>query len=239
MKVLLTRPERDSAAFAERLRENGIDALIAPLMSVEYVDGPPPDLANVQALLMTSANGVRAMARRSAARDLPVFAVGDATAREARTAGFRSVTSAGGDVGDLAERVRAACDPAGGALLHVAGTSVAGDLAGALEAGGYSYRRDVMYAARQVDRLPPAAADALDSDDLDGAALFSPRSAEILERCVAEAGRTPALARLRAFGLSRNVADALSAEKWREISVAAEPTADAMLKMVLAAAETR
>ncbi len=68
-----------------------------PLLSVRFHDGPPLALDGAQAILATSANGVRALARRSRARDLPVFAVGPQTAEAAREAGFANVKSADGD----------------------------------------------------------------------------------------------------------------------------------------------
>ncbi|MEQ8667427.1 MAG: uroporphyrinogen-III synthase [Rhodospirillales bacterium] len=239
MKILLTRPEQDSVSFAERLAEGGVDAVITPLMRVEYLNGPPPDLSGVQALLVTSANGVRAFAERVSDRTLPVYAVGDATAREARLAGFETVTSAGGDVEDLAALVRDRCDPTRGTLLHIAGTAVAGDLGGALLEASFDYRREVMYEVHRAERLPPEALAAFGYGDLAGVALFSPRSARIFEECVDTAGRSADLARLIAFVLSGNVAEALRRDAWHEIRVAAEPTADAILKMVLDAAETR
>ena len=57
------------------------------------------------AVLITSANGARAVAahpRRGELTALPVLAVGQASAAAARAAGFADVTSADGDGGDLA-----------------------------------------------------------------------------------------------------------------------------------------
>ena len=239
MRVLLTRPEQDASPFADHLRQAGVDAVIAPMMTIEYRDGSSPDLSGVQAVLVTSANGVRAFVQGSTERDIAVFAVGDATAREARAAGFSTVRSAGGDVDDLAALVCDSCDPSAGVLLHVAGSAVAGDLAGMLEESGFTYRREIMYSVAVADGLPPAAEAALDGGSIDGVALFSPRSAEVFEACIAAAGRKPALGRLRAFALSQNVAAALSTDSWCDVLIADEPTAAAMLKMVLEAAETR
>ena len=45
-------------------------------------------LDGVQAILATSANGVRALARRTPRRDLPLFAVGPQTAARGAEAGI-------------------------------------------------------------------------------------------------------------------------------------------------------
>src|SRR5579862_1986216 len=103
MRALITRPRAEAEALAALLARRGIEALIEPLIEIAGRVAPPPDFAGVQAVLCTSANGVRALARTSAERAVPLFAVGDATAARARTEGFRHVESAGGDIEDLAD----------------------------------------------------------------------------------------------------------------------------------------
>jgi len=133
MRVLITRPSEDAVPLAETLRAAGVESVTEPLLDIVYLDEARPDLTGVQGLLITSANGIRAFARISDNRDVKVFAVGDASARTARGLGFSSVESASGDVAALARLVSEQADPAAGALLHVAGTRLAGDLAGLLE----------------------------------------------------------------------------------------------------------
>jgi uroporphyrinogen-III synthase len=232
VRVLLTRPHADSEPLAAALRQRGVEALIEPLLGIDMVPGPPVDLDGVQALLATSANGVRAFAAREAGRWLPVYAVGDATARNAREAGFGSVESASGDVDALAELVRRRLDPGAGALLHVAGTAVAGDLAGRVEAAGFRYRRVVLYRARKADRLSPAAVRAIRGREVDGVVLFSPRTADTFVALVAEAGSTEACRRLTAFCLSDAVAAKAGTVAWNRIVVARRPDRAAMVEAI-------
>ena len=147
-RILITRPREDAEPLAALLAEHGIDSLIEPLMLAEILAGETLDLAGVQALIATSANGVRAFAARDPCRSIPVCCVGDATARAAREAGFADVSSAAGDVEALAEMIVGRHDPADGAFLHIAGTVTAGDLAGRLQASGFAYRRAVLYEMR-------------------------------------------------------------------------------------------
>src|ERR1043166_2172034 len=97
MRILVTRPDPEASRFAAQLREHGIDALVAPLMIVEPTDAQLPALDGIQALIFTSANGVRAYIARGGRADLPAYAVGEATAAAARTAGFAKAISAGSD----------------------------------------------------------------------------------------------------------------------------------------------
>lgn len=232
MRVLLTRPREDAEPLAAALREHGVEALIEPLLNIELVSGPPLDLDQVQALLATSANGVRAFAAREARRGLPVYAVGDATARIALETGFGTVESASGDVDSLADLVRRRLDPADGALLHVAGTAVAGDLAGRVEAAGFRYRRVVLYRARKADRLSSGALRAICDGNVDGIVLFSPRTAETFVALVAEARSTAACRNLTAYCLSDAVAAKAAAIGWDRIVVARRPDQMAMIEAV-------
>lgn len=233
MRVLVTRPEADAAGLAARLAEGGVDSLVEPLMRVVPTADPLPDLDTFQGLLITSANGVRALAARTDRRDLPVWAVGDASARTARDAGFTAVASAAGDVEALAGLVTARCDPAAGPLLHVAGTQVAGDLAGRLATAGFSYARAVLYAARTVEALSAPARTALGDGTVQGVLLFSPRTARTFVDLAAAAGLTGALAGQTAFCLSAAVADAVAGAPWAERCVAARPDQPSLVALVL------
>lgn len=231
MRVLVTRPGEDGDALAAALRARGHEAVIAPMLEIRAPapGAPRPELDGVQAVLFTSANGVRAFAALTPVRDLPVFAVGDASARAARAAGFARVESAGGDVADLARLVRARCDPAAGALYHAATSRLAGDLKGDLEASGFALRRETLYESAAAESLPAAARAALESGELDAATFFSPRSAATFVALVRAAGLEGTCTRLAAFCLSAPVAEALRPLPWRAMEITARPTQDSLL----------
>src|SRR5262245_36049367 len=132
MRVLITRPEREAVTVATALGQRGHQAVIAPLFQLALLHPPPgfaEALAASQAVLLTSANGARALAGASEQRSKPVFAVGDTTAATAEGLGFTSVMSAAGDGAALAELVRLRLDPKDGPLVHVSGVDVAGEIA--------------------------------------------------------------------------------------------------------------
>jgi uroporphyrinogen-III synthase len=235
MRIWITRPAEDAAELSEALRAAGIDVLIEPLLRIVIADGPPLDLAGVQALLATSANGVRAFARRNEQRDLPVLAVGDATARAARDAGFGNVESASGDVVALAALVRRRLDPARGPLLHIAGTEVASDLGGALAEAGFAYRREVLYSAHVAERLSEALVAEIGCGAVDGVLVFSPRTGKTLVRLLQAAGLAAVTPRLSCLCLSTAVSAAVAPLAWREIVIARQPTQAAIIAEVGAA----
>lgn len=236
LRILVTRPEPDASAFARELTAVGAEAVIAPLLEISFSEGRDPDfvpdLEGVQALLFTSANGVRALAKLGAVPGLPVLAVGDATAQAAKEAGFGDVASADGDVDDLARLVGERLDPAAGPLVHVAGSAVAGDLSGALTAVGFTVRREVLYAVEMAKNLPAAAADALRNGSVDGVAMFSPRTGAAFVSLVQQAGLETTCAKLTAYCLSANVKAAVRDLPWGAVRVAARPETAALVDAI-------
>lgn len=207
LQVLVTRPRGEADMFAVALAMRGHDALVAPLLDIVVEPTGPLDLDGVQGVLFTSANGVRAFAHSQTRRDLPAFCVGDATANAARNAGFAKVESASGDVEALADLVRAKLDPAAGALVHAAGTAVAGDLAGVLGADGFEVRREKLYRADTATSLSSETAAALRDGRIDAVTFFSPRTAEIFARLAHAAGLDAALAKVAAVALAQSALD--------------------------------
>jgi uroporphyrinogen-III synthase len=232
VRVLVTRPAEDGAAFAERLMERGVESLLAPVMTVRFLDDVELDLDGVQGVLATSANGVRALARLTGRRDLTVLAVGPVTAREAGEQGFATVVTAGGDVEHLANLVATTLQPADGRLLHVAGSVVAGDLQGRLAKAGFAVDRVVAYRAEPVARLPEAAAEALRSGPLDGVVFFSARTASLFVKLSQEAGLRGRLAGLVAYCLSPAVAEALAPAQFERVLVAERPEGGGLLDLI-------
>ncbi len=179
MHVLVTRPLEDGEEIAARLAEMGHTALLAPLLTPHFDAGPEPDFTDVQAILATSANGIRALIRRTARRDIAVFAVGPQTAREAEEAGFTAIRNADGDAKALAEATSRWTDPDKGVLLHVCGAEAPGTLADMLTLRDFSVRRAVLYRVETARELAPEARAALSEGQVDAALFFSPRSAQV------------------------------------------------------------
>ena len=228
-RVLLTRPRTDAGSVTAELERCGFDVLLEPLLEIRYLDGAALAVDGVQALIFTSANGVRAFARRSSIRHLPVFAVGDRTARTAGEAGFLHVESAGGNVESLIELVSKRSRPDAGFLLHVAGSAVAGDLAGGLSTAGFTIDRAVLYDAHTTERFSTRTLGFLREGRIDFVLLFSPRTAQTFASLVRAAGLADACRQMTVVCLSSAVASAISGLPWRAVLTAREPTLSALL----------
>jgi uroporphyrinogen-III synthase len=223
--LLLTRPQAQSHAFAALLAA-ALPGRFRPVVSplIEIVPLPAPlDLAGLQGLLFTSANGVEQFAARTPDRSLPAWCVGDMTAAAA--------LSADGDVAGLATLVAAAHRPNSGAFLHVRGAHAAGDLTGLLAAAGVPARAAAIY-----DQAPqPLTAEAralLAAGGVHVIPLFSPRTARLL----AAAGRSAGwdLSRTAVVALSPAADAAFAGPEPAQRRVAAAPTRDGMLAALAA-----
>jgi uroporphyrinogen-III synthase len=228
MRVLVTRAKDEAEDLALLLAARGHRAIIAPLLEIRFEDGPPLELDGVQAILATSANGVRALVRRTARRDIPVFAVGPQTAEAARAAGF-SVRNADGDALALARAASLWAEPAKGALLHPTGADMEGRLGPALREKGFDVRVFTLYEAVGASELPKEAADALSRGDLDAALFYSPRSATLFRDCTMRAGLAGCCNTVTAVAISKAASAALAPLSFKEMRIAAAPNQDALL----------
>ena len=235
MRILVTRPEDDAGALAEALSAMGHEAVAAPLLDIRILrDEKIPDTP-YQAVLITSANGARAVGARleiARLKHVPVLAVGEASAAAARKAGFATVESAGGDASALAELALKQLEPGAGPLLHVAGSVSAGDLKGELEKKGFSVDRVTLYEAVPADVLPDAARDALKTGTVEGILFYSPRTARIFADLLRAEGLDGAIAPLSAFCLSPAVAEALQGLSFKSVRIAREPNQQALLDLL-------
>jgi uroporphyrinogen-III synthase len=231
MRVLLTRPEPDSTALAARLKNDGIESVIAPLLEIVPRDpGPPPvPMDSVQALLVTSANAAERLPSVTERRDVRVLCVGAATAEAARAQGFDSVESADGAIEELTALALGTLDPKAGPVLHLSGETVAGDLAGMLRLAGFEAHRLVVYEARPAEALPPRVLAELRRGRLDAVLFFSPRTAETFVRLVKSAGLAGQLDSVAAVAISDKAADACRTLPWRSVLVAASPDLPGMM----------
>jgi len=227
MRILVTRPRGDAEETAAKLIALGHEPLLAPLLEIKFRGGEEVALDGVQAVLITSANGIRALAQRTARRDVRVLAVGQQSAQEARALGFADVEDARGDAQALAELARTRLKPQDGTLLHASGAETRGQLAQNLR--GFIVRGEILYDAVAAEVFPPEVVVAFDT--LDAALFFSPRTARIFPEIVAKENLS--CRAMRALCISQATADELTTVGFRDVRVAAEPNQDALLALLV------
>jgi len=233
MRLILTRPEADLTPLATKLKARHHTCIESPLLAIVMRLGEAIPEGAFQAIALTSANAVAHPGLGPAPTplaSLKVFAVGMQSAKAARQAGYNDVRAEGGNIEGLARAIMRDCDPKDGAILYPSGAETAGDLRATLETQGFTVERVILYDAIAAETLTPRAITALKAGLVDGVLLYSPRSARIWSKLVAESGLEDAARRIAHFCLSPNVAAALGAGFISE--VAARPDEPSLLALL-------
>ncbi len=223
-RVWITRAQPGAQATAERVAALGLQPVVAPVLAVRELPARI-DLTGVGALAFTSANAVRAFAARCQARELPVFAVGAATATAAEEVGFGEVVSANGDVADLARLIARDTGELTGVVLHPSASEPAGDLAGTLKRAGVEARALALYETVPVE-VPRSVLDTLGT--IEDVLVHSPKAARRLASVLA--GRP--VAHMTAYALSPEVCAPLAGLGLAQTITAPLPTEDALLSLL-------
>jgi len=213
--LAILRPEPGNSVTAGRIEALGLQAVRLPLFAVSALDWTPPDPADHDALLLTSANAVRFGGPHLAGLlSLPVLAVGEKTAESARLAGFDVMAA-----GDSDSKAMLALAQANGLsrVLHLGGRDRA------IEPHGPVTRAIAVYASEEVP-VPPSLLGRLTGAT---ALLHSARAAARLGALV----DSHALDRssIAIAALSSAVARAASTG-WAMVIIAAAPTDTALIE---------
>jgi len=187
MRLLITRPEPDALKLQAVLEDMGQEATVEPLLSVSFEDVSRLELDGVQALIATSRNGVRALrstALLPRARTLPLFAVGAATAVEARALGFEMVVAGAGTARALVTHIVSVLDPAAGLIAHLAGDTLAVNLKAELEPHGFRVLEWVVYRMQAATSFTDDVVEQLAMGEIDGVILLSARTAAVYAKLV-------------------------------------------------------
>jgi uroporphyrinogen-III synthase len=235
MHLLVTRPEPDSIKLVGLLRKRGHEALAAPLTTFAPLRLDPDALEGVTGLIATSRNALRALVGSDAlesARSLTVFAVGTATAEEARRMGFARVVKGPGTAADLVPLIASLVDPAEDILLHLAGEHLAFDLPSELGTVGIRVESRTVYRMDPVAALPASVVRAIATGAIDAVMLMSPRAASIWARLAVRHDLVGALRRVWHLCISDAVAARLAPLGATQVDVARRPTLEEMLALV-------
>lgn len=205
--VLILRPQPGADATAARAHALGLEAVIASLFEIVPLAWTAPERP-FQAILLTSANAARALGP-DPDRDIPLYAVGAATADAARDSGFLNVTAGRGDV---AQVVRRAAADGVESMLHLSGVDRTG-----FDPEGMRIEVRAVYDAVAVE--PDAAfRDALARGAV--TLLHSARAARRFRELADAAGRIATIS---------SAVRAAAGGGWEQAVVADAPTDDALL----------
>jgi uroporphyrinogen-III synthase len=237
MRVLVTRPPQSGARTAERLVALGHEPLLLPLFEPMHdADKAFAGLAGTDGpIAVTSAEAIRAMTEQPAATSLaphlhrPLFAVGDATAEQAKNAGFDNVTASTGNGADLADAIAAETQ---NSVLYLAGTPRAETFESRARKIGLTVIVAECYRMQHL-HVPVEILRNLFADEAPDSILFySRQTAENFFALHEIATNLDALIGIRLLCLSKSVADAVPPTLQGHVAIAATPDEDSLLSLL-------
>ena len=228
-----TRPHDDSAFFANELSPHGIESIVGPVLHIARK--PLTHIAHdaPNGLLLTSRHAAHALALLPASwRNVPVYCVGNATAKAAGEHGFTRLVSGMKDVQALLPRIAGEVS-AGSTLLYLAGDETRMDVTNLLAKRGITVTMTVVYYAIAEHDLDAHIVEALAASHISGVALFSPRSARITCTLLEKAGLSECARAISAYCFSANVAQEAKTLPWAAIHICSAPTRAAMRELIV------
>ena len=246
MAVLVTRPHPDDEATAGALRARGFEVLQAPMLRFEPVPFHDDADARYGAIIVTSANALRAIAPHLAGSrllKLPLFAVGEHTASAARDAGFGEVMTAKGDAAALRDLVLASVKTKqlkkAATLLYLAGADLARDLAAELGEKGFTVVTHTTYRMIPASSLPREICDAFVANRIEAVLHYSRRSARAFLDAARSGGVEISALALPQCCISSAVASILRDAGATQVTAAAEANENALFEALGRALRSR
>jgi uroporphyrinogen-III synthase len=208
-RILVLRPEPGASATAGKIRGLGLEAIVIPLFEIDRVHWQAPEPSRFDGLLVTSAQAFRVGGEELRhLRRLKVFAVGEATAEAARSAGFDVAAAGEAGVEQLLGAVGTELR-----LLHLCGED----------------RKTLDGAAQSITQVVVYRSRAIEAPDLRGisgsvALIHSPRAGRRLAELVDDRSSIALAA------ISAAAADA-AGDGWESSRAAQNSTDDALLAL--------
>lgn len=232
MRVLVLRPEDAARRTAARLAALGHEAVCAPVLEIRPTNEPAPSGA-FDAAMATSAQAFRSVDENALASfvRLPLMCVGARTAAAARAAGFREIVIEAPDAARLVSAMSEGAK-ARNRLVYLVARDRKPILEKGLAAAGLAVTPWTVYEARAVPSLPGEAAEALRHGAVAAALHFSPRSAGVFRKLVADASLEAAARKLLHVAISPDAAGELEGMGAPLVRVAAEPDEAHMLELL-------
>lgn len=225
-KCLIIRTMPLALQTAQAVTDLGYEPIVLPAAILKPTENLI-EASNIQAFLVTSPNAPPLSKIKREMLSIPVYAVGDKTAKACDDLGFESVISAGGDAAALAVLVADRLSPKNGALLHLRGNEVAGDVNGLLSACGFDVKSVTVYETIENPNFKSELPDIL--RNYEGIILFhSPKGAMRFKEAMAQCN----LEKWRGVAISKAAASPLEDFGFKDLVIAQMPNENALLAAI-------
>jgi uroporphyrinogen-III synthase len=229
--IVITRPESDAKALAERVSALGYEVVISPVSEIvihEDALAKREMIKQADVMVVSSQHALGFLHRYidpAHWHDTPLYVPSEVTASLASEYGAKDVRAGEGDAATMLARVTREVKPNDGQILYVRGDEVRVDAQTNLSSLGYKIDGLVVYHA---PTLAPthALVERLRANNKLLILLYSVRAGAVVESWLRGVAGSVAC---DALCLSQSIANSLDAKVWGEIHHVTQPHSDAMV----------
>lgn len=202
---LITRPQDQGQKTQKALQGIGIECILEPLMEIQPVDFSPPDMANLGAIVITSAQALKALDSLKIEKTLPLYCVGHETSQELAQKGFQTIFMSPLGAQDLCSVIQKNQASQQGKILYLSGADISIPLDTILKDKGYDIKRVICYESLLRQELSGDVVKKIQQKQISGVLLYSKRTAEHFMQLIHDLGCVDALQNMDAYTLSHQI----------------------------------
>jgi uroporphyrinogen-III synthase len=229
--IMVTRPSSQNHFLAKLLFKEGYKVIEEPLLKI-CSQPRALNLSHVQALIFTSSNAVDPFCSCNPQRDLPVFAVGTATALAAEKNKFGTVFKGDAGVEKLLQTVIKTCVPDKGKIMYLSGEDIRFDVTEALNEFGLNVKREIVYKAEPTKKLSLRGVSAIEEGEVAAIMFYSPRTSAIFAKLAHETEIVGKCRDIKAVCFSPAVAEPVSLLPWQDLIAVNTPQTSTLLDVL-------
>tara|TARA_Y100000590_G_C15699429_1_gene1006285 strand:+ start:946 stop:1671 length:726 start_codon:yes stop_codon:yes gene_type:complete len=223
VKILITRPEPDASDLTIKLISKGYKVLKSPIVDIIEYKNNLTDLDNISAVITSSKNGIRSLARANKNRNICLYVVGQASKEEAERIGYTNIRVGPGDAIGLCDLICDKLSPSHDDLIYISGRHQSFDISGYLISKKFNIKKVVLYEVKAKKDFPKKIIEAIKNNEIDALLFYSPRVAEIFVEFIQEKNLANQVKNFDVFCISAKVAKKIENVGWRRVLIANYP----------------
>tara|TARA_B100000963_G_scaffold318966_1_gene300467 strand:+ start:13646 stop:14401 length:756 start_codon:yes stop_codon:yes gene_type:complete len=229
VKILLTRPEKDSKNFSEYLDKNFFEYYLAPLIKIIKCKYEFDKNVDYDFLLFTSKNGLRNFQKIEHKKK--IFVIGDGTFNLAKKIGYANVVNIKGDSNDLKIKMKPFLKQSD-KILHPTSTLRNIDLENFFGSEGCYYKQLRCYKSVMINQKSEVFEKFFKSCKDGLITLFSRRTAISFKKEISKLGLMQNHRGKKILTLSDSIAKEIKELNFKKVYVCSQPNERAMLKLI-------
>ena len=229
VKILLTRPEKDSLNFSEYLDKNSFEYYLAPLIKIIKCKYEFDKNVDYDFLLFTSKNGLRNFQKIEHKKR--IFVIGDGTFNLAKKIGYANVININGDSNDLKIKMKPFLQKSK-RILHPTSTLQNKDLENFFKSESCYYKQLRCYKSIMINQKAELFENFFKSCKDGLITLFSRRTAISFKREISKLGLMKTYSKNKILTLSNSIAKEIKELKFEKVYVCSQPNERGMLHLI-------